>query len=132
MIAWRDFSHIGGSEIDAARAQFLERKVAPRKAIEWEYLDAKARERAGERALIAWYKRAGLLEKLRERDRANVVDNRLHKRLARTRPTTPAGAAAFLSYVRSTGMDGIEWHEIAIDTIIRTLAGARNGRDRKF
>jgi hypothetical protein len=51
LIAWRDYSAIGGSEIEDRRAEFLRLASIDPKKIEKEYLAAKARERAGQRAL---------------------------------------------------------------------------------
>jgi hypothetical protein len=44
-------------------------------------------------------------------------------RMAQIRPHTPAGAAALLAYVKADmEHDGIDWHEIALNTAINTLA----------
>jgi hypothetical protein len=37
------------------------------------------------------------------------------KKLARTKPTTPAGAGALIAYIRSVIMDIRDWGECAID-----------------
>src|ERR1035437_1236227 len=65
LVAWRNYSAIGGSEIEARREEFLKLPGIDPKKIEKEYLEAKARERAGERA---WDKRAGLAAQRLELD----------------------------------------------------------------
>jgi hypothetical protein len=50
LVAWRNYSAIGGSEIEDRRKEFLRLPAIDPKKIEKEYLEAKARERAGERA----------------------------------------------------------------------------------
>lgn len=121
LIAWRKYGAIGGGEIERARAEFLAEGLS-RKLVLKEYQDAKARERKGERAERAWDRRAGITAQRRECDRASALDNRLHMTMAATKPTTPAGAAALLTYLRDDMQGGeTEWHEIALDTIIATL-----------
>src|SRR5271163_357825 len=50
LIAWRNYSAIGGSEIDDRREEFLDLPGIDPKKIEKEYRDAKARQRAAVRA----------------------------------------------------------------------------------
>ena len=122
LIAWRNYSAIGRMEIDAAYGRFLREKVAPRKTIEKEYLAAKARERDDcARAQKAWDKRAGLSALRREYDKALADETRAQRRMVKTRPTTPAGAAAFLAYVNADMMGEADWHRPAIETLIATL-----------
>lgn len=121
LIAWRKYSAIGGDEIDKARKEFLAAGLKP-KMINKEYRDAKARERAGERAEKAWDRRAGIAAQRRKFERANEAEQRAAERMAKTKPTTPAGAAAMLAYVK-TDMEGgdIDWHDTAIATLVATL-----------
>lgn len=122
LIAWRCYSAIGGREIEGARERFLQEKVAPRKVIQKEYLDAKARERAGERAEIAWDRRAGMMPLRRKLEQAFKAERGAALRMVKTRPTTPAGAAALLAYTKDDAKGGeINWHGIAMDTLIQTL-----------
>ena len=129
LIAWRNYSHIAGSEIDGAREEFLKLPAIDPKKIEKEYREAKARERA-ERA---WYKRSGLAPQRREYERTFEAERRAAVRLAKIIPSTPAGASAMLGYVRADYIeDGpTEWHLATLDTIIATLAAwgkaARHG-----
>jgi hypothetical protein len=114
LVAWRNYSAIGGPEIDYRRQEFLMRPGADPKQIEKEYRDAKARERDGERAVRAWDKRAGLTEQRRGLARV------------KTKPTTPAGAAAMLGYLKADMESGdTKWRTIALDTITKTPAGWR-------
>jgi hypothetical protein len=123
LVAWRNYSAIGGSEIDDRREDFLRQPGADPKKIEKEYLAAKARERAGKRAMSAWDKSAGLAAQRRELERAITAEQQAAVRMAKTKPRTAVGAAAMLRYVK-TDMEGgdIPWHMIALGTIINTLA----------
>jgi hypothetical protein len=121
LIKWRKYGAIGGSEIDKAREAFLEEGFKP-KMINTEYRDAKARERAAQRAQKAWDRRVGIAAQRRECDRAMEAESRASVRMAKTRPTTPAGAAAMLEYVKAGMKDGeIDWHDIALATLVTTL-----------
>jgi hypothetical protein len=124
LIAWRHYSHIGGSEIDRAREEFLKLPAIDPKKIEKEYVAAKARYRAAERAELAWYKRSGLEPQRREYERTFAAERRAAVRLAKTMPSTPAGAAAMLAYVKADHIeDGpTEWHMATLETIIGVLA----------
>jgi hypothetical protein len=59
LIGWRNYSHIGGSEIERARREFIEGGMEPA-VIEQEYRDAKRRYRAAIKAGKDWDKRCGL------------------------------------------------------------------------
>jgi hypothetical protein len=123
LVAWRNYSAIGGSEIEDRREEFLKLPGIDPKKIEKEYLAAKARERAGRRAERAWDKRAGPAAQRLELDRVISAARYAAIRMAQTRPHTPVGAAALLTYVKAD-MDGhdIDWHAIALNTAINTLA----------
>ena len=123
LVAWRNYSAIGGSEIEDRREEFLKMPGIDPKKIEKEYLAAKARERAGQRAERAWDKRAGLAAKRLELDRAMSAARRGAIRMAQIRPHTPAGAAALLACVKADmEASDVGWHEIALNTAINTLA----------
>jgi hypothetical protein len=127
LIAWRNYSAIGGREIDRAYDEFLRSKFLrvhgiDRKRIKKEYIDAKARERAAERAQRAWDRRAGIAIKRRECDQASEAARRADMRMAKMRPTTPVGAAAMLAYLKEDIKGGENnWHNVAFDTLIATL-----------
>ena len=78
---------------------------------------------AGERAEKAWDRRAGMAVHRREYDLALNAERDATIRMSKTRPTTPAGAAAMLEYVKTEAEIGeMEWHEVAFATLIATLA----------
>ena len=91
LINWRNY-HIGGSEIDDRRESLLQEAEIPAATIEQEYLDAKARYHAKIAAELAWDERAGLAGRRKEFDRAIAASRRFARRLAKAKPTTPAGA----------------------------------------
>jgi hypothetical protein len=77
----------------------------------------------GERAEKAWDRRAGIAVQRRECDRAINAESDATMRLAKTRPTTPAGAAVMLEYLKTDAKPGeMEWHSVAFDTIIATIS----------
>ena len=130
LIAWRDYSAIGGHEIDDRRDDFLGQPGANRKQIEKEYRDAKAREAAAKSAGIEWDKRAGLAELRDEYERARRAEHSAAMRMARTRPTTPAGIAALITFTRRDMQSGdTEWHMAALKTAASACAALRIGRE---
>jgi hypothetical protein len=60
LIAWRNYSHIGGSEIDRARREFIRDGGDP-EVVKQEYRDAKKRYRAKIKAGKDWDKCTGLV-----------------------------------------------------------------------
>jgi len=120
LIHWRGY-HIGGSEIEDRREQLLERKIDSA-TVEQEYLDAKAREQTKRAAEKAWDVHTGLAAKREEMDRAERAESGCAERLSRTKPTTPAGAAALIQHVIDDEICGeIEWHMTALDTAVAAL-----------
>jgi hypothetical protein len=122
LIHWRNY-HIGGSEIDDRRESLLQEAEIPIATIEQEYLDAKARYQTQIAAGPAWDERAGLAAKRKELDRAMTAWRRFARRLAKTKPTTPAGAAALIQYLLDeelTTDDGY-WHMAALNTVVAAL-----------
>ena len=122
LIHWRNY-HIGGSEIDDRRESLLQQGEIPAATIEQEYLDAKARYQAQMAAGLVWDERAGLAGKRKELDRAMTAWRRFERRLAKTKPTTPAGAAALIQYLLDeelTTDDGY-WHMAALNTVVGAL-----------
>jgi hypothetical protein len=98
LVAWRNYSHIGGSEIERAREEFLELPGVDPKKIEQEYRSAKAREKAKQQNLRDWYKRNGMADLKAEADRAGEAESAALLAVFTTRPTTVAGMAALLDY----------------------------------
>jgi hypothetical protein len=62
LIAWRNYSHIGGPEIDSARGEFLGMGISP-EIVEKEYRDAQKRYSALRKAGDAWDRKAGITKK---------------------------------------------------------------------
>lgn len=124
LIRWRNYSAIGASEIDGRREGFLNLPDADPEAIEKEYLDAKARIKAKQAAGPAWDNRTGLAKQRGDFERALATEGRYAKRLARARPTTPAGAAALLHYMLADDLtsDASYWHLPALKSIAAALA----------
>jgi hypothetical protein len=117
LIHWRNY-HIGGSEIDDRRESLLQEAEIPAATIEQEYLDAKARYQAQMVAGLALDERSQLAEKRKEVDRAMTAWRRFARRLAKAKPTTPAGAAALIQCLLDeelTTDDGY-WHMAALNT----------------
>jgi hypothetical protein len=122
LIHWRHY-HIGESEIDRRRETLLEAGEIGRDTIEQEYLDAKARYQAQVAAGLAWDENAGLATLRKDVDRRAAAEWRYAKRLARTMPTTPAGAAALIHYILGDGLvtDESYWHMPALKTVAAAL-----------
>jgi hypothetical protein len=126
LIHWRNY-HIGESEIDTRRESLLEAGEVEPATVEQEYLDAKARYKAQVAAGLAWDKATGL-ETLREDvDRRIAAERRYVKRLARTMPTTPAGAAALIQYILDDDLEADEtyWHMTALRSAVAALNSMR-------
>ena len=122
LIHWRNY-HIGASEIDTRRESLLEAGEVDPATVEQECLDAKARYKAQVAAGIAWDKTTGLETLRKEVDRRVAAGERYAKRLARTMPTTPAGAAALIHYILGDGLvtDESYWHMPALKTVAAAL-----------
>jgi hypothetical protein len=117
LIHWRNY-HIGASEIDTRRESLLE-------AGEVDRATAKARYQAQVAAGLAWDKSTGLETLRKDVDRRSTAEWRYAKRLARTMPTTPAGAAALIQYILDTDLEPDEtfWHVTALQTAVAALNG---------
>jgi hypothetical protein len=122
LIHWRNY-HIGGSEIDSRREQLLEAGEIDPATIEQEYLDAKARYHARVAAGPAWDELTGLSALRKDADRGFAAEWRYVKRLARTKPTTPAGTAALIQYVLDDDFSDDEsyWHMTALRSAVAAL-----------
>jgi len=112
-----------GSEIERAREEFLKLPSIDRRKIAKEYRDAKARERAAERAMHTWDRRAGIIRLRQQHERALKAEDQQIIRMAHTKPRTPSGAAAFISYVMTDMEIGEhKWHMIALTSVAEGLA----------
>jgi len=129
LIAWRNYSAIGGSEIDDRREEFLQQPGADPKKIEKEYRAAKAQNRAAIRAGEEWDKRTGVAPIREQYERARGAETAAGMRMAKTTPKTSAGSGALIAYTRTDleiGM-GPEWHLVALATAADALE-MRSGR----
>jgi hypothetical protein len=125
LIAWRNYSAIGGAEIDDRRELFLRHGADPTQ-IEQEYQDAKRRESEAVRAGREWDKKAGIASLRQEYERSHRAVRAAARLMAKTKPTTAAGAAAMVDYARRDIEDGVgpEWPMIALKTVAASLARA--------
>jgi len=125
LIAWRNYSAIGEEEIRSAHDDFIEQGNVDPIEMEAEYLDAKARRVAAERAASKWDQRAGVAPMREQLRLANVATKQAAFQLGRTKPTTPAGAAALIAcvlrYVEDEITDG-SWSVTALKTTAAALA----------
>jgi hypothetical protein len=122
LIHWRNYT-IGASEIETRRENLLEAGEVEPATVEQEYLDAKARYKAQVAAGLAWDKTTGLETLRKDVDRRIAAERRYVKRLARTMPTTPAGAAALIQYVLDDDLEADEsyWHMTALRSAVAAL-----------
>jgi hypothetical protein len=93
--------------------------------IETEYWEARTRWLGGVAAGKEWDECAGLATLRRDVDRASSAEQRAAMQMARTKPRTPAGAGALLGYTKTLMFEvgEMDWHETALETVIRSLAG---------
>jgi hypothetical protein len=122
LISWRGYT-IGDSEIDTRRASLLETGEIDRATVEQEYLDANERYQAQLAAGPAWDERTGLAALHEDVDRRIAAARRYAKRLARTKPATPAGAAALIQYILDDDFvnDESYWHMTALRSAVAAL-----------
>ena len=68
-------------------------------------------------------KRTNLVAMRYELERAQAAELNAAWQLAKTAPSTPAGAGAFLSYIAIEMFSAgeMDWHPTAIDTIVKAL-----------
>ena len=94
LVAWRKYSHVGHSEIERARDEFLALPGANPETIEREHREVRAAVRARRRAERQWYKRNGLADLKAKADGAIKAERKAMWALTRIKPTTTAGAGA--------------------------------------
>jgi hypothetical protein len=129
LIWWGDHDVFFEDHLDSRREKFLSEPGADREQVEKEYLDAKARLAAAERAGVEWDHRAGIAPLREQNERVNAAERRAATRLARTKPTTVAGAAVLLTYVVRLervygGFEGWEIHALRTAAAALTRIGA--------
>lgn len=121
-IEWRNYSSIGGHEIERARDEFLRELDADPEQIEREYRYAKDREKAAQLEDEAWDLRAGVAELRKQSDEAWCAQEKAGWALAKTKPSTVAGASALLKYAANDiemGEGG--WGRTALKTAAAAL-----------
>lgn len=123
LIAWRNYSHIGGSEIEHARDEFLAAPGANKELIEFEYLDAKRRAHRAQLKERRWYKIHGLTELSTKSEQLWSEFGEVGRRLEITIPTTPAGAGALIALIHEEKEEGsqYEWHMPALANVARMM-----------
>jgi hypothetical protein len=119
LVQWRNYL-IGDSEIDRRREALLATGDNP-EIVEKEYLEAKADFEAKVRAEDDWDERTGLAPLRAALECAYDADDEAAMRLARTKPTTPAGAGALIQYVCRDDVGEADWHEVALNTVAEAL-----------
>jgi hypothetical protein len=123
LVAWRNYSHIGGSEIEDRRREFLLRGEDP-KIIENEYRAVKQRERDIEKAGTAWDRRAGLTRLTKHLDLARVERHAAQESLASLKLLTVADAAAIVDLVcrnLEEFSEPTDWEKAALENARRAL-----------
>ncbi|MGI8567879.1 MAG: hypothetical protein ACR2KT_01720 [Methylocella sp.] len=135
MILWRDCDAFSEEGVDGRREEFLSQPGADREQIETEYLDALARMADAERACAVWDERAGVAPLREQYEHTRLAEHNAAMRMARTKPTTPAGATALVDYVRrdiDIGQNTIGWPSLALKTVGRALAGMNAEARKEF
>lgn len=123
LIAWRQYSAIGSSELAGARDHFLKVGLDPAQ-VEIEFEAAKRRQRRAVRAGRDWDRRAGVTHLRRNRETTLVEYRRALWSAARTTPTTTAGAAAMTAWLsRELGDYAERYHRTLAKSIARGLRG---------
>lgn len=122
LISWRNYT-IGAGEIEVRRAALLDLGIEPH-IVETEYKDAKARYAAQIAAGNAWDVKAGLTGLVKKNDRAWAALKRSQNKLAKVRPTTPAGAAALLKCILDDDLSDQSdfWHLPTLKSLVGALA----------
>jgi hypothetical protein len=121
LIAWRNYSHIGGSELEGARLEFIRNGEDP-KVIEQEYRDAKKRYRAKIKAGKDWDKRAGLDSLTKTFEETGAEMGAAEKALGTVRLLSVADAVALIGHIN----DNLE---IFGECAVWERAALRNARE---
>ncbi|KRQ03330.1 hypothetical protein AOQ71_31905 [Bradyrhizobium manausense] len=115
LIAWRNYSAIGGSEIEAMRERLLAAGEDPQ-MVEEEYNAARKRYRAAIQAGKAWDKRADLEVLTRRAEASRKEFAACQDALKALSPSTSEGALSLLDVIRENveGFESIEPWEISL------------------
>jgi hypothetical protein len=99
LVAWRNYSHIGCSEIERARDEFLEAGIAP-DVVDEEYRAAKKRERDIELSGEEWDQEAGLTDLLKQYEENRVQTRAAWEALGHVHLTSIRDAVAIIALLR--------------------------------
>jgi hypothetical protein len=99
LIAWRNYSHIGGSELERARDEFTAAGI-PANVVRAEYEAAKKREREIERAGEEWDRKVGLTDVRKEFEDCRRETLAAWKALGKVPVTSVSDATAIIGLLR--------------------------------
>jgi hypothetical protein len=76
-----------------------------------------------------WDQRTGIAPLREQYERGKLAEDRAKRHLARTKPTTPAGAGALVAYIQRDLEDVAleDWHSAALKTVAVSLARMNKG-----
>jgi hypothetical protein len=124
LVAWRQYTHIGGSEIERAREEFLAKPRASHKRVEREYQKVQQAYRAKLQAMEDWDERHGIAPQRAEYRRLDREAQKAERELSTIKLTTAAGAGALVAYVRSDIIDIVDYGDWS--WALAALANAAN------
>ncbi len=119
-IWWKTLNIFDEYDLNTTRNEWIKHPAFDPKSIEREYEDIKARLRAAYYQGVAWDHRTGTKSRRESVETASFLVGRAADRLARTKPTTLAGAAALINHVQSNTPSG-DWEIAAMKMLARTL-----------
>jgi hypothetical protein len=99
LIAWRNYSHIGGSELERARDDFL-REGIDEKLVQEEYRSAKERYRAALQAEDDWDRKAGLSDLRKKLEDVKLETRAAWTALGKVHLTSIRDAVAIIGLLR--------------------------------
>jgi hypothetical protein len=124
LVAWRDYSAIGSTELDAAREQFIKHALADVKTIDREYREKKRECCAKSRAGRDWDRKHGLAALRTRGHKLMRAEFAAREELSKIRPTTIAGATALIEYLHADMKEFKnceDWHEGALVNVVTAL-----------
>jgi hypothetical protein len=122
-ITWRNY-HIGGSEIERVRKEFLRFERDDPAVIESEYRDAKRRYRSAVKAAKDWEKRAGVEALCASMEQARIEFFAAGRALGTVALNSVADASAILELIRPEVKYGDiqDWEIAALNNASKYLA----------
>jgi hypothetical protein len=129
LIRWREYSHIGGAEIERARDEFLADGI-PAEVIEKEYQDAKLRYEEIKSECRRWEKAVGIYMINQQietivKERREILQSFVDKP-----PVTKKAASELISYILDV-YDGIEFDELACGCLASVAKSLSRDEDRR-